>query len=95
LHKCGYISRIYKLAEVCSNKNADEISMGCILGRACRTHRGEEECIQDIYGKARGRDQEDLAIGEKIILKLILGRWDGVVWTGLVSLRTGISRGLL
>jgi hypothetical protein len=79
LHKYGYISRTYKVAEVCSNKNADEISMGCIIGRTCRTHGGKEECIQDNYGKAKRRDQENLAVGEKIILKLILGRWDGVV----------------
>jgi hypothetical protein len=77
LHKCGYISKTYKPAEVCSDKNADEISMGCILGMACRTHGGEEECIQDIYGKAKGRDhEEDLAVGEKIILKWILWSWD-------------------
>jgi hypothetical protein len=26
------------------------------MGRACGTHRGEEECIEDIGGKARRKE---------------------------------------
>jgi hypothetical protein len=38
---------------------------------------------------------EDPDISGTIIFKLILGKWDRVVWTGLIWLRTGTSRGLL
>jgi hypothetical protein len=39
-------------------------------------------------------NQEDQDIGGWIILKLILERWDGVLWTGLICLRIGIGGGL-
>jgi hypothetical protein len=35
-------------------------------------HRGEKECIQGFGGKARRYLQEDLDVGERIILKWIL-----------------------
>jgi hypothetical protein len=42
------------------------------------------------------RDQEeDQVVGGWIILKWILERYDGVVWTGLFWLGIGISGGLL
>jgi hypothetical protein len=37
---------------------------------------------------------EDLDVGERIILKWILEKQDGVVWTGFIWLRTGTSGGL-
>jgi hypothetical protein len=38
----------------------------------------------------RERDHwEDQDVGKWIILRLILERWDGVMWTGLVWLRIG------
>jgi hypothetical protein len=44
----------------------------------------------------RGRGQsEDLGGDVKIILKRILGKQGGKVWTGCIWLRTGISGGLL
>jgi hypothetical protein len=38
---------------------------------------------------------EDLAIGERIILKYILKKLNERLWTGLIWLRIGISGGLL
>jgi hypothetical protein len=37
---------------------------------------------------------EDAGENEKIILKWIFRRWDGVVWTGLIWLRIGTGGGL-
>jgi hypothetical protein len=37
----------------------------------------------------------DQDVGGWIIIKLILERWDGVVWTGLIWLRIGTSARLL
>jgi hypothetical protein len=39
--------------------------------------------------------QEDLNVGGRRILKLILEKYDGVVWTGLIWLKIGTSRGIL
>jgi hypothetical protein len=38
---------------------------------------------------------EDLDVGGKMILRWILEKWDGVVWTELIWLRIGTSGGLL
>jgi hypothetical protein len=38
-----------------------------------------------------GKAKEDLDVGGRIILKWILQRDDGAVWTGLIWLRIGIS----
>jgi hypothetical protein len=38
--------------------------------------------------------QEDLKVGGRIMLKRILDKWDGVVWTGFIWLRIGTSGGL-
>jgi hypothetical protein len=43
----------------------------------------------------RKSPQEDLDVGGRIILKWILERHDGVVWTGLIWFRIGTSGGLL
>jgi hypothetical protein len=40
-------------------------------------------------------DWEGLDIGGRIILKRILEKWDGVVWTGFIQLRIGTSGGFL
>jgi hypothetical protein len=47
-------------------------------------------------GKPDGKNHwEDLDVGGRIILRWILERKDGVVWTGLIWLRIGTSGGLL
>jgi hypothetical protein len=44
----------------------------------------------------KGSDhKEDLDVGGRIILKWILERQNGVVWTGSIWLRIGTSGGLL
>jgi hypothetical protein len=44
----------------------------------------------------KGRDHlEDLAVGRKIILYRILGKYGGRVWTGFILLRVGTIDGLL
>jgi hypothetical protein len=42
------------------------------MGRACSTIGGEEECIEDIGGKARRKEDQD--VGAWTILKWILDR---------------------
>jgi hypothetical protein len=39
--------------------------------------------------------REDLDVGGRIILRCMLEKWDGVMWTGLIWLRIGTSGGLL
>jgi hypothetical protein len=42
-----------------------------------------------------GSHLEDTGVHERIILKLIIKRWDGVAWTVLIWLRLGTGGGLL
>jgi hypothetical protein len=67
------------------------------MGRAC-TSGEDEECIEDIGGKARrkellGRPRCRLVDNIKMDLEEI--GWDGMVWIGLIYFRIGISGGLL
>jgi hypothetical protein len=49
-----------------------------------------------IYSYPKGRHQvEDLVVDGTIILKYILGKQGGNVWTGCIWLRIGTSGGLL
>jgi len=59
------------------------------MGEACSTHG--DEYLQ-CFGKNR---LEDLGIGRMIILELILGQWNGKLWTGFFWFRIGTSVGLL
>jgi hypothetical protein len=58
---------------------------------------GEEERVLVIDGKVRGKEttRKTKNVGGWIILGLILERWDGVMWTGLVWLRIGTCGALL
>jgi hypothetical protein len=47
-------------------------------------------------GNLKKRDHfEELDIVERIILKLLFGKWDGRAWTGSSWLRIWISGGML
>jgi hypothetical protein len=39
--------------------------------------------------------QQDLDVRGRIILKLVLEKWDELIWTGLIWVRVGSSGGLL
>jgi hypothetical protein len=45
-------------------------------------------------GKDKRYQQKDLDLGETIILKWLLRKQGGVVWTGVIWQRIGASRGL-
>jgi hypothetical protein len=60
------------------------------------TNGGDEECIYDIGGKPQGkRPLGRPNVRGWTILKLILERWDGMVWAGSIWLTIGTSGGLL
>jgi hypothetical protein len=49
-----------------------------------------EECIWDIGGKTRKKEATSNKTGVRIILKWILEKYDGVLWTGLIWVRVRI-----
>jgi hypothetical protein len=64
--------------------------------KACSIHGREEKCIQSLVGKLEG----ERPLGRprciwKVILKWILKEYDGLMWTGIIWLRIGISGRLL
>jgi hypothetical protein len=63
------------------------------MDRACNTNGGEEECIWVIVGKARRKKTTRKT--KTYILKWIIERQNGVIWTGLMWLRIWTSEGLL
>jgi hypothetical protein len=67
------------------------------MDRSCSTNEGEKRnAYRILLGKPEGkRSQLDLDIGERIILKWILEKKDGMVWTVLIWLRIGTGGGLL
>jgi hypothetical protein len=48
-----------------------------------------------IQGEREGDHLKDPGIDGRIILKLIVKKWDGGAWTGLIWLRIGTGGGLL
>jgi hypothetical protein len=54
---------------------------------------GEWNSYRGFVGKPKGNDLLDV-VG-RIIIKRILGKEDGVVWTEFIWLRIGITGGLL
>jgi hypothetical protein len=67
------------------------------VGGACSTHGRDEKYITKFLSEnPKGRDHsEDLGVDGRSILKCILGKVGGKVWTGFIWLRIGISGGLL
>jgi hypothetical protein len=61
----------------------------------CSTNWGEEELVYWWESQMERDHYEDQDVGEWIILGLILERWDGLMWTGLVWLRIGTGGELL
>jgi hypothetical protein len=65
------------------------------MGGACSTH-GEMGNTKLLSENLKGRDHsEDLCVKVRKILKWILGKHDGKMWTGFIRLRIGTSVGLL
>jgi hypothetical protein len=53
---------------------------------------GEMDAYRILVGKSEGKNHcDDKDVGWWIILKLILERENGMVWIGLIWLRTGSS----
>jgi hypothetical protein len=67
------------------------------MGGPCSTNGGRRGTLIDYWWESQmERDhQEDQDVGGWVILGWILGRWDGVMWTGLVLLRIGTGGELL
>jgi hypothetical protein len=60
--------------------------------RVNREHVSVEEFIRGFGGKARRKETTRKTwTRRKIILKFILKKYDGVLWTGLIYFRLGIS----
>jgi hypothetical protein len=58
------------------------------MGWPCSTNGEKRNVYRLLVGKPEGKTtKEDKDVGGWIILGWILGRWDGVIWTGLVCLR--------
>jgi hypothetical protein len=58
--------------------------------------RGMYSYIGYWWGSQKERGHyEDQDVGGRTIVKYILERWDGIVWTGLIWLRIGTSGELL
>jgi hypothetical protein len=58
------------------------------MGRTCSTNRGEEECIQDIGGKARRKETNGKTKTwwvDNIKMDLREAGWDGMDWIVLAE----------
>jgi hypothetical protein len=53
-------------------------------------HGGEEECLTGFWWASQNERDHQEDIGRRLILKRILEKQDGVVWTGLMWLRRAL-----
>jgi hypothetical protein len=67
------------------------------MGMACSKHEGGGGLCTGIWLESQKERErcEDICVGRRKILRWILEKFDGVVWTEFVWLRIGISDGLL
>jgi hypothetical protein len=54
------------------------------MGRACSEHGENETCVQNSGYKAHSDNSEDLGVGGRIILKLVLGKSGLGLWIGFI-----------
>jgi hypothetical protein len=75
---------------------ADDLVKKSEMGRACRTYKGEERCMQGLGGKPEGRrpiGRLRNRWGDSIKMDLQEVEWG--VWNGLMWLRIGVCSRLL
>jgi hypothetical protein len=54
------------------------------VGGACSTYGRNEKCVEIFFSEnVKGKNIfEDLSVDERIILKWVLKKYGGIVWTG-------------
>ena len=83
------ICAAHQIIQGCSNE-------GRCVGQGMQLYGGEEICIPRFWINMKTRGHlENLNVDGKTILKCILKKWDGSVWTELIWLRIGTSDWLL
>jgi hypothetical protein len=65
------------------------------MGRAYNTNEKNRNACKIFVGKPEGKRPLRREVGGWIILKWILERYDGMVWSNLMWPRIGTSRGFL
>ena len=66
------------------------------MGRACNICGGKRNAYRVLMGNLKERDHlEGLGIDGRTVLELLLKKYNGRAWTGLIWLRTGKSDRLM
>jgi hypothetical protein len=66
------------------------------MAGACSTHGIVEKCIRSLSrNTVRDYTTSDTGVDWQVILKWILDKHDGKMWTGFIWLSIGTNRGLL